>query len=598
MLLLDSKAFQEEMAKNADSVRAVRDAVEEVDAAGTEGGLTGFLGRSSAALDTVNGKLANISKSALQFGRQTAVVSAGAAALIYESVKEHAAVEADYIQLQTQAHLKYASERVQLEKDAKGMSKYGVDPKEVVEAYYPLQSVLHNTKQDYEGLKAAAEGAAVGHDTLLNATNAVTSGFKLGFKDVHGFKEEMALLDETVGAGKMHLPDLTETFSGKLWATSVALGLPEREILATVAAATATMGEGGGIKFSNTLSTMLLKAIGLKGEAKSAATKLGLTEFEAADELRETGGMHKLLSQLAAARGRLGQDEWQKDVSEMFGGSRSAGTLFQAFNQMKAQQEIETRLDGVSGGKTLDKHFGEASKALSFDMKQLKSQTHEALNELGKFFGPPVIKGLKDLAGFVQEVAGTFSELPKPIKDGLGVLVVFTAALAPVAFVVAGLARVFMMVIWPIEKFIWLVRFVPTILETLDGAAWGLAAALEGVSFAAVTAGLASVVAFTAPILALVAAWKALDKLLPQGDRPENLLGGNQPGEKHQKANEEKVVKRFNEEGAHAEPHINGVYGRQIELILHTKVDLDGKQVALGIVHPLHQIERREQNLR
>jgi hypothetical protein len=47
----------------------------------------------------------------------------------------------------------------------------------------------------------------------------------------------------------------------------------------------------------------------------------------------------------------------------------------------------------------------------------------------------------------------------------------------------------------------------------------------------ALGASLGSLLPYAAPIAALVGTVIALDKILPAGDRPENLLGGNQPGE-------------------------------------------------------------------
>ena len=48
---------------------------------------------------------------------------------------------------------------------------------------------------------------------------------------------------------------------------------------------------------------------------------------------------------------------------------------------------------------------------------------------------------------------------------------------------------------------------------------------------AALGTSLAGLALYVAPIAALAGAVIALDKVLPSGDRPENLLGGNQPGE-------------------------------------------------------------------
>jgi len=73
------------------------------------------------------------------------------------------------------------------------------------------------------------------------------------------------------------------------------------------------------------------------------------------------------------------------------------------------------------------------------------------------------------------------------------------------------------------------------VLLATGALAWGVfsstvvGANIAMAASAAATA--ASFAAMLAPVAALVAAYVALNKVLPAGDRPENLLGGNQPGE-------------------------------------------------------------------
>lgn len=630
--LLDGARFKAEAAEAGAAVRGLGTTVAETNSmidtsAMKGGGLVNFLGGSSKALDTVSGKLDRFSKGALQVGRQTAAMSAGAGFLVYESVKEAASYEGKMTLLMTQAHATLKM-REELERKGKGMSKLGIDPTEYADALYPIQSVFHNVTKDYEAVKASAEGAAVGHDTLANATNAMVAGFKTGFKDVHGFKEEMALLDETVGAGKMHLPELTAIFHGSLMPTGAALGMSQRSLLATIASVSQEGQEPE--EYSTRLRTALLKTVNLKGEALHAATRMGFSKTQMQEDLRAPDGMLKLLRELAGASKRLGPNEGPADIAAVFGGSRSAGTILTALHNLKANEEITARLVGVKGSGTLDQHFNpETTRTMTFQIKALKGEAHEALLEMGKFFGPPVIGGLKDLAGVLQGVAEGFGKLPTPIKDASGVLLIFAVAAAPVAFLLGGLAGGLKLLLWPMKA-------VLTEIVAMNSA--------EG--FSAIESGLYrlqfAMAGSLGPVLGLAAAVGLLMALtLEGGKHPFNayeeayhqLMGGYTAKEKEAKAAEKKetenfLLRRHKEDArqhaafaqSHRHPWSNHIHNAElkrsaealeraepdrvarglppIEIKLYHKTDLNGRQLALELVRPLKQVERAENHRR
>lgn len=616
--LLGGTAFEAEAAGVSKSVEGIGAAGRKVaaeNAVSNSAGLTGFLGNTGKALDTMSGKLDRFSKKSLQVGRETAVLSAGASFLIYESVKEAAATEGKFRLLETQAHATLKI-RKELEAGGKGMSKFGVDPQEYADALYPIQSVFHNVKTDHDAMIASAKGAAIGHDTLLNATNAMIGGFRSGFKDIHSFSEEMALLDETVGAGKMHLPELTAAFKGSLFPTAASLKVPQRDVLGLLAAATQT-GQNPE-EYATRFRTTLLKMGGLKGQALAAAKQLGFSKDQMAEEYKKEGGLALILRQIEEGRHRLGETKGNAAISTVFGGSRSAGTIFTALQLGKTYEEIVKRLEGVKGHATLDEHFDQTKGTMTFQLKVLRGQIKETENELGKFFGPPVVSALKTLAGGLQELAGTFHELPKPVKDTLGILLVLTAGLAPVAFLLSGMAAGLRLLLSPLKGLVWL----------FQAGRWvGMASdlGLIGTRLPGVIGGFGLLGA------ALVGLYLTLEK----GKHPFNaweeayhhLFGGYTAQEKEEKAAEKHARDNFlhnrhaadarhRSTWAHSHPHpwSSPIHNPQlkravedlerkepdrvrkglppIEIKLYHKTDLNGKQLALELVRPLEQIQR------
>lgn len=438
--LLGGTAFQAEADRSAASIRNVGKAGEEVNAASATGGLPGFLAKSGKSLDAVNGKLDRFSKKSLQVGRETAVLSAGAGALIYFSVKEAAQAESQFKLLETQAHAT-RTQRHELEATVPQFGKLGVAPKELAEGYYPLQSVFHNVTQDVKAMDAAIKGAKTGHDTLLHTTEALTGGFKVGFKDIHSYAEEMSLLDETVGAGKMHLPELHQTFTTPLYQTAKALGLEQRDIFSLLASASQTTGAGGVQSYSSRLSTALLKGTTLKGQAAAAGHRLGFGKNTIAEDFQKKEGLLVMLRQLKAGEDKLGDPiAAKRDITEMFGNARSAGTILTALQRLKTAEEIRKRLDGVSGTKTLDTHFKQNTETMQFQFEKLKATIHDLLYEMGKFFGPYVLKGLTVVAKALGGLVTGFKGLPQPVKVGIGVFIALVAVMSPIAFLLAGMS--------------------------------------------------------------------------------------------------------------------------------------------------------------
>lgn len=630
--LLGGTAFQAEADRSAASVKNIGKAGAEVNAQ-SAAGLPGFLAKSGKSLDAVNGKLDKFSKKSLQVGRETAVLSAGAGALIYFSVKEAAQAESQFKLLETQAHAT-KRQRHELEATVPQFGKLGVAPKELAEGYYPLQSVFHNVTQDVKAMDAAIKGAKTGHDTLLHTTEALTGGFKVGFKDIHSYAEEMSLLDETVGAGKMHLPELHQTFTTPLYQTAKALGLEQRDIFSLLASASQTTGAGGVQSYSSRLSTALLKGTTLKGQAAAAGHRLGFGKDTIAEDFQKKEGLLVMLRQLKAGEEKLGDPiAAKRDITEMFGNARSAGTILTALQRLKTAEEIRKRLNGVEGTKTLDTHFKQNTETMQFQFEKLKATMHDLLYELGKFFGPYVLKGLGTVAEGVSGLVTGFKGLPQPLKVGVGVFIALVALLAPVAFLLAGMSAGLRLLLMPLK---------------LVFAGVGLLIGEEGM------AGLSGAAAgFLGPVGILVGGYVVLETInrllgnqhsiiteLIEGYKEavesfeqwyHAVAGGYTKKEKQQKAKEHReqtvFLKKVHAHDAHAlhqfqktHPHpwsnlmhgplrheaeraehlasgasrLAGDIGRKLEIHLHVKSDIDGKQVALKV----EKVQREHLNRR
>jgi len=609
--LLHGTAFQAEADRAAESVERIGAAGKKVNAESTAaGGLTGFMSGASKSLDTMSGKLDSFAKKAHNIGRQTAILSLGAAGFIYESVKESAKTEAAFRQLETQAHASF-KQRKELEASTPAFGKYGVGPIELAESLYGVQSVIGNVSEDIKAMQAASMGAAIGHDTLRHSSEALVAFWKDGHKGLKSYNEEMALLDETVGAGKMHLPELTQVASTGLFQTTGSYGINQRAVMGLLAGASQGLSEGGVLSFAQKLKTALTKAIDFKGQALAAAKQLGISKYELADDYRQgPKGLIDMLRKLQAGKGRLSPDVWQADVANMFGGSRSASTIFTALTALPAIEKITSRLEGVSGSTTLETHYGQMKGTSAQEFKVLKAEAQNLLKEAGEYFTPYVLKGAKDLVGLLHELIEGFKALPTPLKNVLGGTIAFAAILSPAAFLLGGVASGFKLMLGPFKGLVKLMQvgqWVSTASElgiissTLPRLAFGF-----GVLGAAVGAFYLTLEKGKHPFNAWEEAYHQLfggytakekeekrakeheqykflhsPKHLAELHRSYEILHRPHPWSRNTKDPQLKRELEALERGARAAGSFAEKAAQKIEF--HFKLDMDGKQVALQI---------------
>lgn len=441
--LLGGTAFNAEADASANSIRGIGDAAEQTNGKLAMGGSGGFFANAGKSLDTVNGKLKTFARSAAEVGRHTAIVSGGLALGIGASVKKYMDTEGLFRLLESQDHATKA-QRNALEAFEPNMSKYAVGPKEYAEALYPVFSVLKDVKQTEDAVTKSAMGAAIGHDSLLHSSEALVAFWRDGAKGVHSFSEEMALLDETVGAGKMHLPELAQIASTGLMQTySAAVHGNQRDLLAVIAGTSQGVSEGGVEQYATRLRTTLLKMTGLKGEALASAKQLGLGKTTLEDTIKSgPGGLIQALRMLAEAEKRVGQDRWAHDISSMFGGSRGAGSIYTAIQDLPQIEKILKELEGVHGTGTLQKHMSQTEQTAEFRKHQIKAELENMEFSIGKIFTPTVLTVMEKGAELLKTVVHTYEGLPSPLKDVLKGLLIFGVLLSPTAFLISGLATV------------------------------------------------------------------------------------------------------------------------------------------------------------
>lgn len=463
--LLGGTAFEEESAKAAASLEGIgaagkkmNEEMEESSDGAAAGGLLGFLGNTSKTLDTIHGKLNSFSRSAQQVGRQTMLLSAGAGLILYGAVKERTESEAYFRRLEVQAGAS-RKQREELERAAPAFAHLGMSITEVSKALYPIQSDFKNTTKDLELLTAAAEGARIGFGSKDSVAKVLSSAVQAHFSDVHGAKEEMSLLLKTAGEGKMEFPQLVAAAETSLFPTAQAIHIPERDILSALAAASRVGNEPD--KYASLLRTSLIKAITLKGQALTDAEKLGFIggQPEVATMLTRSGGLIEMLRRIESDKEHAGSKQREAEVemwaADMFGGSRSFGTIATLLSTLHSDEGIHKTLMGTHGAGVLNWMFGKSSDTMKAKVEDLEAEARNFLNLLGKSFGPEMLKGVGAFASVLGVAVSDFDELPGPLKEITGGFIGFVAVLSPTMFLLSGLSKGLSLTVrafkWPLK---------------------------------------------------------------------------------------------------------------------------------------------------
>lgn len=284
-------------------------------------------------------------------------------------------------------------------------------------------------------LKSASAGALVGQTSLAETTNALTSAMKVYGTTAGSSSQVMATLNAVVGAGKMHMEDLTAALGTKLLPVSKQLGVSLPQIGAAIDIFTKT-GVPAQAAATN-LTTALLKFLAPTKASEKQLAKLGLTSTQLAWDM-ENGGLPHALETLSKAYDTLVSSQGKIVANQ---------TIIGAFGGLKGGAAALTLVQQYAGYmQTLDQVQKQSSPAtfwsdVSAAMHEPHARIHEALAQLSG----DMIKIGMDIAPVVADVAhgltimtGVFTKLPGPVKEALGAIVIALAAGGPLLLAVAG----------------------------------------------------------------------------------------------------------------------------------------------------------------
>jgi TP901 family phage tail tape measure protein len=428
--LLGGAAFKAE----ADGVSR---SVQGIGAAGKRADISGPIGRSAGALTNLGSKMSNVGSKMIGVGKTMTTAGLPIAALGYYAVRSSAQFSQAMTLLSTQAGLPQKN-LAALSKQVEDMApKFGATPKALADALYPIESIQLRGPAALNALKAAAMGSAVGLDSLSNTADAVTTVMASKIKGSGSPVEAMSIMDKAIGLGKMHLMDLTESFKSGIIPVATKAGVGFKSLLAAVSGLT-RIGVPANMAMSRmrlTLTSMISPtSMGIK-----ALSKLGMTQFQLADDLKRPNGLNLAIQDLKMHMDAVGNTDLSNSyMAQIFGKSRGIASIGSLLQQLPQIQGIYGQLTGTTSA-TLTGHMAQTRQTAAFKYKQIQAALDTAMIHLGDAINRYLLPALAQLVPAITGAVKWFGQLPGGVKKFLlillsavvvgGPLLMFTGAL-------------------------------------------------------------------------------------------------------------------------------------------------------------------------
>lgn len=409
--LLGGSAFQAEADKVAGSTEAIG-------AAGRRASRHAAI--AGTGLASTGSKLQSVGNKMIGFGRTLTMVGIPLAAVGGYAMKTANTFQQQMTLLSTQAgeqrrNLGWMSRAVL------GLGKqFGALPTEIAKGLYNFESVGIHGKAALNDIKAAAMGSAVGLDSLANTTDAVSSIMTSKIKGAGGPVEAMSIMDRTIGLGKMHLSDLTDSFKSAIVPMSQQFGITFQQLMAAEAALT-RIGVPAG-QATARMRLMYTSMVAPSGAGAKALGDIGVAPHELGNILRSPGGLPAALEDLQMKMSLLSPGDRDSVLASVFGRSRGMGQIVSMLSQLPTIQSIYGQVMKTTP-ETLYQHFGQTQQTSAFKYAQIHAQLDKEMIQLGQTLNDKLLPVFVRLVPFLTRTVDGFSHLPKPLQDfALGVI--------------------------------------------------------------------------------------------------------------------------------------------------------------------------------
>lgn len=298
-------------------------------------------------------------------------------------------------------------------------------PIELSKALFHIESVGYRGAKALNVLHTAALGAAVGNSNLEDTASALSAVMITNIKGTQNYGHAMGVLNATVGAGNMRMSDLVEALKSGIVPTAKVAGLSLQGLTAALAMLT-DEGVPAGIA-ANRLRTALLMITNPSAKAQAALKSIGLSSLDLGHQLQKPDGLFAALTMLKAKMAGITDPTKRLAlIGDMFGGSRSAGTIAMLLNNLGRVQMKYQQIGATAS------HFNKdvlaTQQTAAYKLNVAWSNLQATMIQIGATAVPIFVR----IAQAVSKLVGAFSGLSKGTQDFILLGLAATAALGPI----------------------------------------------------------------------------------------------------------------------------------------------------------------------
>lgn len=433
--LLGGAAFKAEADSTAGSL-------DKIGMAGKKSGASVAAGsnKSHSMLTKMGGTASKVGGQMIGLGRTMSMAGIPIAAVGYYATKASSQFGQAMTLLSTQANMPIKSIKSVSAAVEKMAPAVGATPLALAQALYPIESIGLRGPKAMNALTAAAKGSAVGLDSLENTADAVTTVMASKIKGSGGPVEAMSIMDRSIGLGKMHLQDLTESFKSGIVPISKQFGLSFKQILAAASGLTRV-----GIPANQVMARMRLTLTSMIAPTTAglkAMSTMGITQFQLADDLRKPGGLLTALQDIKTHADALGnKDQANALIASMFGKSRGMASIGSLLEQLPQIQGIYSKVMATTP-QTLNTHFAQTQQTSAFKYKQIQANLDSAMIKLGDALNKVLLPLLTKLVPILTSVVTWFGKLSPGTQKFLVILMGAAVVGGPLLMFVGAIVKV------------------------------------------------------------------------------------------------------------------------------------------------------------
>lgn len=313
----------------------------------------------------------------------------------------------------------------------------GQGPEQLAKGLYMVESSGLRGSAALKVLSASAIDAAVTGTDMTDVVNALTSAVKVQAKGTGTAAHAMGVLNAIVGAGKMHMVDLTGALkSGVLPVVKVlGISLPQLGAALDVFTLQGVPAEQAATK----LRTVFLKMLAPTGAGAKALKEMGIGVTDLGAKLKSgglTGALDLLRAKYIALTDKLGSVKANQLIVAAFGGSKTGATMLQLIQGFGQYNKSLAQVD-----KTTKDFAASAAKAMNTPVEKIKVAM-SSLKASAVIFGAVLAPIFATLAGWLAKVGQAFGGLSPSMQKIVLIAAGAVAALGPLLTIFGHLAIV------------------------------------------------------------------------------------------------------------------------------------------------------------